>query len=99
MPDGQEIAVKRLSEESKQGLHELKNELLSIAKLQHRNLVKLIGACLDGDDKLLVYEYIPKKSLDAFIFGTEVSTLFYYSKHFGLTNTSCTDFITTLFFK
>ncbi|CAM0878883.1 unnamed protein product [Alopecurus aequalis] len=68
MPDGQEIAVKKLSEESKQGLHELKNELVLVAKLQHRNLVKLIGACLDGEDKLLVYEYIPKKSLDAFIF-------------------------------
>nr|XP_040241726.1 uncharacterized protein LOC109762454 isoform X2 [Aegilops tauschii subsp. strangulata] len=71
MPDGQEIAVKRLSEGSKQGLPELKNELLLVSKLQHRNLVKLIGACLDGEDKLLVYEYIPKKSLDAFIFDDE----------------------------
>ncbi|KAK3157953.1 hypothetical protein QOZ80_2AG0130770 [Eleusine coracana subsp. coracana] len=71
MPDGQEIAVKRLARGSKQGLHELKNELLLVVKLQHRNLVKLIGACLDGQDKLLVYEYIPNKSLDTFIYDTQ----------------------------
>ena len=71
MPDGQEIALKRLARGSKQGLRELKNELLLVAKLQHRNLVKLLGACLDGEDKLLVYEYIPNRSLDFFIYGTE----------------------------
>lgn len=75
MPDGQEIAVKRLARGSKQGLRELKNELLLVAKLQHRNLVKLIGACVDGEEKLLVYEYIPNKSLDSFIYGKAYFTL------------------------
>lgn len=67
--DGREVAVKMLSHSSRQGKKEFENEAKLLAKVQHRNVVNLLGYCAHGEDKLLVYEYVSNESLDKLIFS------------------------------
>ncbi|XP_027356316.1 G-type lectin S-receptor-like serine/threonine-protein kinase At4g27290 [Abrus precatorius] len=82
--DGQEIAVKTLSSSSGQGLTEFLNEVKLIAKLQHRNLVRLLGCCIQGQQKMLVYEYMPNTSLDSFIFDGIKSKLLEWPQRYHI---------------
>uniref|UniRef100_J3MLV6 Receptor-like serine/threonine-protein kinase n=1 Tax=Oryza brachyantha TaxID=4533 RepID=J3MLV6_ORYBR len=81
---GQTVAVKRLSKFSTQGLDEFKNEVMLIARLQHVNLVRLLGCCIDGEERMLVYEYMENKSLDNFIFDKAQSAQLNWSKRFDI---------------
>ncbi|KAK7313895.1 hypothetical protein VNO77_39099 [Canavalia gladiata] len=81
---GQEVAVKKLSKTSGQGLVEFKNELTLISKLQHTNLVQLLGHCIHQQERILIYEYMPNKSLDFFLFDSTQRKLLDWNKRFSI---------------
>ncbi|XP_073103958.1 cysteine-rich receptor-like protein kinase 10 [Elaeis guineensis] len=84
LSNGQEIAVKRLSAGSRQGLLEFKNEVLLLARLQHKNLVTLLGCCLEQEETLLVYEFQHNTSLDKFLFDPMKNRLLDWGRRYKI---------------
>ncbi|CAI9300158.1 unnamed protein product [Lactuca saligna] len=86
LSDGKKIAVKRLSHNSSQGMQEFKTEVKLIIKLQHKNLVRLLGCCMKGNERLLVYEYMSNSSLDNYLFDPKKAKELNWAKRVKIVN-------------
>ncbi|PSS30588.1 Cysteine-rich receptor-like protein kinase [Actinidia chinensis var. chinensis] len=84
LASGEEIAVKKLRAGSMQGIAEFLNEVTLLVNMQHRNLVKLLGCYGEGEEMMLVYEYLPNRSLDYFLFDKSKSALLDWTKRFNI---------------
>ncbi|KAG2240416.1 hypothetical protein Bca52824_090734 [Brassica carinata] len=84
LPNGTQVAVKRLSKKSGQGEEEFKNEVFLVAKLQHKNLVRLLGFSVKAEEKILVYEFLPNKSLDHFLFDPKKSSQLDWTRRYNI---------------
>ncbi|TKW30346.1 hypothetical protein SEVIR_2G030200v4 [Setaria viridis] len=79
-----EIAVKKVSHDSKQGMKEFIAEVVSIGRLQHRNLVQLLGYCRRKGELLLVYEYMSNGSLDKHLYGGSDKPILDWDRRFKI---------------
>ena len=93
LSDGTVVAVKQLSSKSKQGNREFLNEIGMISALQHPCLVKLYGCCVEGDQLLLIYEYMENNSLARALFGNFFFFIFKFGNYFINNLKSCTQSI------
>ncbi|XP_074267431.1 cysteine-rich receptor-like protein kinase 25 [Silene latifolia] len=85
LANGQHLAIKRLTgSPSGQGAREFMTEARLLAKLQHKNLVRLLGFCSEGDEKLLVYEFMSNASVDRFLFDPRNRHLFYWASRYKI---------------